>query len=118
VTQNVWSNSQQNGLRDLLNVFALIALVKIQGCVIKQNLAGYFYLYLAREESMSLYKNGLFSYPIYLAAKALINTNNDRFNVTCALGIGPNFMQASNQLTNTLNTGNIYANALIISIST
>lgn len=126
------------------------------------------------------YSYNLTNYPIYLATKALINTNSDKYTVTLDIGFGPNFIKTShyressldggitlpdqifsgqtsmafsataaigikfnnvlghvplevgyrffylgqgylqknnNQLTNTLNTGNNYANALVISIS-
>ena len=33
--------------------------------------------------------------PLYLAAKALINTTQDKLNVTLDVGIGPNFMQTN-----------------------
>ena len=33
--------------------------------------------------------------PVYLDAKTLINTNNDKYKVTLDAGLGPNFMQTS-----------------------
>jgi hypothetical protein len=57
---------------------------------------------------MSLYKNGLFIYPGYLAVIPLIYTNNDRFNLTRDVGIDSNFMQARNLLTSILNTHTQY----------
>jgi hypothetical protein len=124
------------------------------------------------------YRYLITNYPIYVAAKALIHTNNDRYDIILDLGIGPNVMDIhqfreysinalpdrvfsshssvafsteaglgikfnnlvnrlsleigyrffylgrgylkknNDQLTSTLNTGNSYANALVISMGT
>src|SRR5207253_2851898 len=39
------------------------------------------------------YHYSLSNYPIYLTAKALINTNDDTRKITLDIGIGPNFIR-------------------------
>ncbi|MDR3476966.1 MAG: hypothetical protein P4M14_02910 [Gammaproteobacteria bacterium] len=41
------------------------------------------------------YRYSLTNYPVYLAAKALIKNNSDKYNVTLDFGIGPNFVRTS-----------------------
>lgn len=39
------------------------------------------------------YRYSITHYPIYIATKAFINTNSDKYSITCDLGIGPNIIQ-------------------------
>jgi hypothetical protein len=41
------------------------------------------------------YRYSLTHYPIYMATKALINLNSDKFTLTVDLGLGPNIIQTS-----------------------
>lgn len=42
------------------------------------------------------YRYSLTNYPIYIAAKALINTNSEKYNITLDLGVGPNIINTGN----------------------
>lgn len=52
------------------------------------------------------YSYSINNYPIYLAAKALINNNtSDRYNITLDFGLGPNIINTSNFLETSLDGG-------------
>ena len=91
------------------------------------------------------YRYQLTHYPIYAVAKSIIKTKYPRFDATLDIGIGPNFMQAqgfnesslgantlpdaifsshttttftaTSQVLNILNTGSVYGNAVMCSIT-
>lgn len=51
------------------------------------------------------YRYSLTHYPIYLAAKGIVKTNSDIYDVTFDFGIGPNIMQASSYSESSLDDG-------------
>jgi hypothetical protein len=96
----VENNSQINGLAGIglylngpsqerfqlsygLNLFYL-AQTKVRGSIIQENLFN----------NLS-YQYNIQNLPLYAAAKAIIDTNSPRYNLTVDAGIGPNFMRIS-----------------------
>ena len=64
------------------------------------------------------YSYNIENFPVYLAAKAIVKTNNDKYNVTFDAGIGPNFMRASGYNETPLNNYTIPDNAFAAHTST
>lgn len=51
------------------------------------------------------YRYSVTNYPIYVAAKTLINTNSDQYNITFDLGVGPNFIKTGKVKESSLDNG-------------
>lgn len=51
------------------------------------------------------YQYSVINWPVYVAAKALIPTRSDKWNLSLDLGIGPNFIQSSNFYETSLDGG-------------
>lgn len=68
------------------------------------------------------FKYSVTNYPIYLAAKGIFNTNDDRYKFTLDLGLGPNIIHASNFNEKSLDGGhtipdNIFSNHTSVALS-
>lgn len=51
------------------------------------------------------YRYAVTNYPIYVAAKTLINTNSDKYNITFDLGVGPNIIKTGRVNESSLDDG-------------